>query len=77
MSTFSTYEVRDEQSGRLFFSGSLAACATQAALLAPAHPSRKFTIVPVGQSVTSSRPLTGPEPLGPVGGELPVVQAYT
>ena len=78
MSTFALYEVRDEQSGRLFGAqDTLANCITAAAALAPIHPSRKFTIVPVGQSVTSSRPLTGPEPLGPVGGELPVVQAYT
>jgi len=77
MSTFATYEVRDEQSGRLFFSGILTDCATQAATFAGQYRDRKFTIVPVGYSVTSSRPMTGPPPVGPVGGELPVVQAYT
>jgi hypothetical protein len=77
MSTFATYEVRDEQSGRLFFSGILTDCATQAAALTAAIRDRKFTIVPVGFSVTSSRPLTGPYPLGPTAGETQPVQAYT
>ena len=40
MSTFSTYEVRDQQSGRLFFSGSKADCVTQATALALVYKSR-------------------------------------
>lgn len=81
MSTFASYEVRTEQGGRLLFASNSATalndCITQAALIAAANTADKITIVPAGYSVTSSRPLTGPEPKGPAAGELPVVQAYT
>ena len=62
MSTFQTYEVRDEQSGRLFFSGSLADCNTQATALALVYKLRTMNIVPVGYSNGSDRPLLDPGP---------------
>lgn len=81
MSTFSSYEVRSEQSGRLLFASNsataLADCVAAAPAIAAANRADKITIIPAGYSVTSSRPLTGPEPRGPAAGELPIVQAYT
>lgn len=70
MSTFQTYEVRDEQSGRLFFSGSRADCITQGTALALVYPSRQMNVVPVGYSNGSDRPLAVPGP-------NPLIAAYT
>ncbi|MGH7633401.1 MAG: hypothetical protein ACRENC_06705 [Gemmatimonadaceae bacterium] len=72
-----TYEVRDEQSGRLFFSSSTATaradCIAYATANAALYRDRQFTVLPAGISVTSSRPLqAGP----PAAGQLPIIEAY-
>ena len=81
MSTFALYEIHDEQSGRIFpnptsglVQDTLANCEAGALLLAPQYPERQFTVIPVGYSVTSSRPL---QPGRPAAGQLPVIEAYT
>ncbi len=81
MSTFTAYEVRSEQSGRLLYpvnpgldAADLATCKTKATSLASQYPYDQLCVVPAGYSVNSDRPLTIPPP---AAGQLPVIASYT
>ena len=80
MSTFSAYEVRSEQSGRLLYpvnpgdAADLATCKTKATALAASYPYDQLCVIPVGYSVNSDRPLVIPPP---AGGQLPIIASYT
>ena len=79
MSTFSAYEVRSEQSGRLYYpvnptdAADLATCKTKASSLASSYPYEQLCVIPAGYSVNSDRPLIIPPP---AAGQ-PVIAAYT
>lgn len=71
MSTFAQYEVRDQQSGRLFFGPDTKAnCEAAAPAIVTAYPNRTINIIPTGYSNGSDRPLVEPGP-------QPLVDAYS
>jgi hypothetical protein len=58
MSTFAQYEIRDQQSGRLFFGPDTKAnCVAAAPAIQTAYLGRQMNIIPTGYSNGSDRPL--------------------